>query len=169
MAASRNAVLSALAIQAGAAWGPVLGAAVAAAASPACVESEGKGAPLAEASTGSTAPATRPSGAGYSAPAPPAAQAPGPVDTALCTSICEHSQGLHCQEAASCVRRCVAMQTVPQCQAEIRGALGCFESTPPAGWVCNEHGLPSVRVGICDAEQARAAKCLAASPPVAPR
>jgi hypothetical protein len=155
--------------------GAVLWALVFAALSSACVESEGKGAPPPEASVpglavqaGSASTATRSTGSSP-APAPSLGQAPASADSGLCTSICDHSRALNCREAASCVRRCVAMQTLPQCQAEIRGALGCFDSTPPTGWVCNEHGLPSVRVGLCDADQARVAKCLAANPPVAPR
>ena len=147
-------------------WRALLGIAMVAIPSGACMESESKGAPLAEAGAGSSAPST---GANAAAPTPAAVGAQAPADPALCASICAHSGGLHCPEAASCVRRCVAMQSVPQCQAEIRAALGCFDATPPAGWTCNDHGLPSVRVGLCDAEQARVARCLAASPPVAPR
>jgi hypothetical protein len=91
------------------------------------------------------------------------------ADPGLCAAICARSESLHCPEAASCVRRCEMMRAMPACQAEVRGALGCFASVGPGDWTCNEHGLPSVRVGMCDAEQSRATRCLAANPVIAPR
>jgi hypothetical protein len=90
---------------------------------------------------------------------PRSAENPG-----LCAAICARSEALHCREAATCVRRCESMRSMAVCQPEVRASLDCFASTPTSAWVCNDHGLPSVREGVCDQEQGRAAKCLAASP-----
>jgi hypothetical protein len=89
---------------------------------------------------------------------------PAEKDPGLCAAICARSEALHCREAASCVRRCESMRSMSACQAEVRASLDCFASTPASVWICNDHGLPSVKDGVCDQEQGRAAKCLSAIP-----
>jgi hypothetical protein len=112
---------------------------------------------------GSAPPVAAPS-ASVAASLPPPSDAPG-----LCATICARSAPLHCPESASCVPRCAAMRGMPVCQDAVKGALDCFAAAPTSAWTCNDHGLPSIRAGMCEAEQSRAAKCLSEHPPKAPR
>jgi hypothetical protein len=127
------------------------------------------GAAGADASTHATSASTAPAPTAQQAAPLATRAAENGGDVSLCPAICARSEPLHCREAATCVRRCEAMRAMPICQAAVRESLECFASVPTTSWTCNEHGLPSVRVGMCDAEQARAAKCLAANPPLAPK
>jgi hypothetical protein len=81
-------------------------------------------------------------------------------DRGLCASLCSKSQPLKCPAASACIARCERMRAEAVCRDESQAALRCFASTPANAWECNAHGLPSVKDGQCNAEQARVADCL---------
>ncbi len=80
----------------------------------------------------------------------------------VCVATCARSAPLGCREAASCVRRCEELRAVPVCREKLRGVLRCFAMVPTSRWECGENGLPAVRDGECDVEQAEFAACLRA-------
>lgn len=146
------------------------GGAYLAASAVACVGHDHDAQASSDAGTAALPPAINAAPSVSPAVAAPALVPPAPNDAPeLCASICARSAGLHCPQEATCVRRCDVMRSMTTCRDEVRGALDCFAATPPDGWTCNDHGLPSVKVGLCDGPQSAAARCLAAHPPVAPR
>jgi hypothetical protein len=52
------------------------------------------------------------------------------------------------------------MYEQPVCQGEMRAALDCFVNRPLDAWECGDEGMPVVKDGNCDAEQARVVSCL---------
>jgi hypothetical protein len=113
---------------------------------------------------------TRPAVSAVALPATPApAEAPVPnpsgansANGALCTKLCAISAPLKCKAAAECEQHCKQMLSLPTCSAEIVQSLNCFAKQPSASFECDENGLPSIKEGLCDAEQAKVASCLQA-------
>jgi hypothetical protein len=52
------------------------------------------------------------------------------------------------------------MQTYPLCNAAVRAAFACFARLTEGDWECDPEGLPTVKGGLCEAEQAAVAKCM---------
>jgi hypothetical protein len=100
-----------------------------------------------------------------SAPSYPSASGGGEITTDLCKAVCARSEHLQCPGTSGCVPRCEQMRAMTGCQEAISGALDCFLTAPTTAWMCNTHGLPSIQPGMCEEQQARAARCLAAGPP----
>ncbi|WP_437284162.1 hypothetical protein [Sorangium sp. So ce406] len=100
-------------------------------------------------------------------PVSPAAAAPGPARRAsatgaagVCERLCATSQALGCLHADQCLAACAAMQAQAPCSAEMQVALACFARQPASAWACGEDGVPSVKEGICDAEQEAYVRCV---------
>jgi hypothetical protein len=111
------------------------------------------------------APAPRPAAA---PPAAPARRAPAEVASAaggdgdLCATVCARSGPLHCPGVSDCQARCQEMRALPRCRGEMSAALHCFASVPLSRWECTDDGLPSVKAGACEPQQAAVAACLSA-------
>jgi hypothetical protein len=74
--------------------------------------------------------------------------------------MCAHSESLHCKAAEQCEGHCLAMQALPICNDEVRAALACFARVVASDWACDGEGLPQVKKGFCDAEQAKVEACV---------
>ena len=98
------------------------------------------------------------------APAPAAAPVTQPRAGAAgvgdpCGPICERTRGLACKNGAACADNCRQLAAVGVCKDEMVSVLGCFAREPIAHWECDENGVPSIKEGFCDAEQARFVAC----------
>jgi len=76
-----------------------------------------------------------------------------------CGPICERTRGLACKNGAACADNCRQLAAVGVCKDEMVSVLGCFAREPIAHWECDENGVPSIKEGFCDAEQARFVAC----------
>jgi len=115
-------------------------------------------------------PETQPAVA-TAAQAPTAAQAEAPISNpsganlangALCTRLCAISAPLKCKAATECEQHCQQMLSLPACSSEMVRTLTCFANQPRENWECDDDGLPSIKEGHCNAEQAKFATCLQA-------
>lgn len=52
-----------------------------------------------------------------------------------------------------------ASMTSGICSKEIGAALECFSKQPVEHWECGPEGLPAIKSGYCEAEQAASAEC----------
>jgi hypothetical protein len=96
-------------------------------------------------------------GAVVQRPLPAAAPA---ADRGLCPALCARAAVLRCPGGAQCASRCQEMRALPGCGREMDAALRCFMALPTSGWECAADGLPSVKEGQCEREQAAVAACL---------
>jgi hypothetical protein len=78
-----------------------------------------------------------------------------------CEGICEISHRLKCKNAGECTSSCIAMGSLEPCTAATAAFYRCLRGHPAEHWECSSEGIASVKDGYCDAEQARAAACLA--------
>jgi hypothetical protein len=116
------------------------------------------------AATGNTASAP-PSAARPTAPAVETSAAGTDDDRDICPRICARSAPLRCAQASNCVAGCEQMRAMPTCREALSAALRCFATLPLQAWVCDDTGLPSVKDGQCDPEQAGVAACMKNAPP----
>jgi hypothetical protein len=87
----------------------------------------------------------------------PAASAPVGKGS-RCGKFCSHTAPLHCGPRETCEGACGSMLGTP-CQDRVQAFLDCVEKEPVAHWEC-VNGLPAIRDGYCDAEQARILECI---------
>jgi hypothetical protein len=90
----------------------------------------------------------------------PSVLAAEPMAGNLCAKLCERSAPLHCKAGAECGQHCQQMIAIPACRAEMLTSLRCFASQPSQNWECDADGLPSIKEGLCDAEQERYTNCM---------
>jgi hypothetical protein len=77
-----------------------------------------------------------------------------------CGPICERTRGLACKNTDACMANCRQLAGVGTCKDEIASVLGCFARAPIAHWECDADGVPSIKQGYCDAEQAKFVACV---------
>lgn len=105
--------------------------------------------------------------AGSAAPASSLLAAPAPPveatneGTSQCVDFCTHTAPLHCGPREACQLACASLFQVEACRVSAQAFLRCGEEEPVAHWECVE-GLPAIRDGYCDAEQAGVFKCVQA-------
>ncbi len=92
------------------------------------------------------------------AASPATARAAG--DDAVCAATCARTESLHCRNQPTCVARCEEMRATPVCRAPMQAVLRCFSTLPVSRWECSDDGLPAVKEGECDHEQAAFVRCL---------
>lgn len=83
--------------------------------------------------------------------------------TGPCHAVCERSAPLRCPAGSECLARCEEMRASPVCPVQLAAVLRCFGTVPTARWECGEDGLPAVKDGECEPEQAAFAACFAAA------
>jgi hypothetical protein len=112
---------------------------------------------------GSTA---RASAAQSESPAPYASREADSVDIASvrddCSSICERSRVLRCQNADECMQNCLGSAIGTPCTAEFLAFYQCLLPQPIKNWECAEDGVAAIREGFCDQEQEHAVRCMEA-------
>lgn len=104
-----------------------------------------------------SSPAQRP------APSPasePAGSTGATSVAALCAKSCEHAEGLRCPAQSACREGCVGSFSAPVCQSQLGAMLRCTAQEPPSSWECGPSGVPALRDGSCDKEQAAVIQCL---------
>jgi len=103
--------------------------------------------------------------------APTAAPAEAPIPSALptnsanaklCTRLCAVSAPLKCKAATECEPHCQQMLSLPACSSEMLQTLECFANQSSKNWECDTDGLPSIKEGRCDTEQAKFTSCMQA-------
>jgi hypothetical protein len=99
-------------------------------------------------------------------PTPSAAGAvtPTPATANPCTTMCRYPLEIHCAAADGCVAECEHAWDIDVCRDTMRRSLSCFAAQGKDAWACDEDGLPAVKEGHCDAEQAAHAECMGAQP-----
>jgi hypothetical protein len=101
-------------------------------------------------------PAAAPAASGVDADA---LSAPGASDP-LCVKMCERGSALHCKVDVSACRDACQHSLSPPCDSELRASLTCVTAEPIAHWECSDEGLPVIRDGYCNAEQAKLMACV---------
>lgn len=104
-------------------------------------------------------------------PSPPKAEQPTSTDkTALhatrsrCVEVCSRSDALGCSGQASCATSCEEMRAASAtCIGHVDAFLACLSARAPGDFECGDEGLPSVKEGHCEGEQATLAHCLMGS------
>ena len=81
---------------------------------------------------------------------------------ALCTRLCAATRPLKCKGAPECEQHCQHLVSLPACSREMVQTLKCFANQPSVNWECDTDGMPTIKAGHCDAEQAKFAACLQA-------
>jgi hypothetical protein len=96
-------------------------------------------------------------------PAAEATSAPSSDPSAgrdACATVCGHAKTRGCSDGGGCVEACAEMVAIDVCQAPMRAFMACLVTQPAAHFDCDEGGVPQIRDGYCDHEQAAVASCL---------
>jgi hypothetical protein len=92
-------------------------------------------------------------------PTPLAVASVGVGKETHCGEFCSHTASLHCGTRETCEAACGSMLGARACQDRVQAFLVCVEKEPIAHWEC-VNGLPAIRDGYCDAEQAQILECI---------
>ncbi len=73
--------------------------------------------------------------------------------------MCRVGQRLKCGASDELCQTACASMTRGVCAKELGATLECFAKQPVDHWECGPEGLPAVKSGFCDTEQAAAVDC----------
>jgi hypothetical protein len=111
-----------------------------------------------------------------SEPSPALPESPEPESeqlTKLCQVLCKQTESLKCGTMEACVQGCSKSFGLPICQEHVAKFITCLMQQPLSAWMCSPGGTPSLREGMCGAEQEAIVSCLqaqvnTAAPPTSP-
>ncbi|MBN1652573.1 MAG: hypothetical protein JXA30_02235 [Deltaproteobacteria bacterium] len=76
-----------------------------------------------------------------------------------CLRICGHVSELNCGTESVCVQGCSYMVNIPKCTPQMNAFIDCVSKESVDHFECGEQGIPSIKEGYCNEEQARFAEC----------
>jgi hypothetical protein len=79
-----------------------------------------------------------------------------------CLQICGHVSKLNCGTESVCVQGCSQMVNIPKCTPQMNAFIDCISKESIDHFECGEQGIPSIKEGYCNDEQARFAECYGA-------
>lgn len=94
------------------------------------------------------------------APSAPSSSSVTKKPSALCEQVCERTRGLHCKDRNGCLANCTMMAALEPCDQQFSAFYGCLAQEPLPHWECSPEGVPAIRDGYCEHEQAAASSCL---------
>lgn len=78
-----------------------------------------------------------------------------------CRALCDVTAPLACAPPSDeCTARCQEMWGFGACAKQMRDFVVCAGGHPASDFECDEEGQPSLKSGLCEAEQELAAKCV---------
>jgi hypothetical protein len=110
--------------------------------------------------TSSAAPSTKTSPVKPGSSQAPVLSKGSSAAPASCSALCLRAASLGCTAAGACESTCGQMQALAVCKAELARFFECVAREPSDHWECDESGVPSIKEGYCEAEQAGFAKCV---------
>lgn len=89
-----------------------------------------------------------------------------PAALADCEVLCQRTVELNCKSTKEqCKSRCSEMAQLPVCPTEMSQVFQCLKTQATAHFECDDEGMPAIRSGFCEAEQAAFAKCVSKGAP----
>lgn len=85
----------------------------------------------------------------------------GTKPSSLCEKVCERTRDLRCKDHHGCLANCTMMATMTPCDEQFAAFYGCLAQESLSHWECSPEGVPAIRDGYCEREQAAASSCLA--------
>lgn len=78
-----------------------------------------------------------------------------------CRALCDVTAALACAPSSDeCTARCQEMWGFGACANQMRDFVVCASGHSAGDFECDEEGQPSLKAGLCEAEQELAAKCV---------
>jgi hypothetical protein len=92
--------------------------------------------------------------------AAPATRSIAAKPSSLCEKVCERTRDLRCKDHHGCLANCTMMAAMQPCDEQFAAFYGCLAQETLSHWECSPEGVPAIRDGYCEKEQAAASSCL---------